>query len=371
MVFVDECSIRVTAGDGGNGCAAFRREANNPRGGPAGGDGGNGGSVILVADPQLSTLLDVSFRREYRAAHGEAGQGRDRYGRSGEDTLVAVPLGVVVKDEDGTALCDLSKPGQRFVAAQGGKGGRGNIHFATATWQAPEHAEPGTPGEQRLLKLELKLLADVGLLGYPNVGKSTLISRVSRVRPKIADYPFTTLVPNLGVVALPLGRPSSNRSFVLADVPGLIEGAHAGHGLGHRFLRHLMRTRALIHLIEVSPDPERDPLRDFDVISDELRRYDPALAARPQLVTLTKIDLPDTRERQPELAAAFKARGIKLHAISAATGEGLAELMNEVYQIAKAEAKRAADRPDGEPADASSDARAGEPAADAPHPGHF
>lgn len=331
MLFVDECSIRVHAGDGGHGCIAFRREANNPRGGPAGGDGGDGGSVILVADPQLSTLLDLSYRREYRATRGDHGQGRDRYGKSGEDQLVRVPLGVVVKAEDGTVLCDLSTPGQRFVAAAGGQGGRGNIHFATATWQAPEHAEPGQPGQDRLLKLELKLLADVGLLGYPNVGKSTLVAHVSRVRPKIADYPFTTLVPNLGVVSLPLGSRSSNRSFVLADVPGLIEGAHQGLGLGHRFLRHLMRTRVLIHLLEVSYDPERSPLRDYEVLREELQRYDAQLAERPQLVTLAKLDLPETREQLPALRAAFARRGIKLWAISAATGEGVAELMNEAF----------------------------------------
>ena len=332
MLFVDECSIRVHAGDGGHGCIAFRREANNPRGGPSGGDGGDGGSVILVADPQLSTLLDVSFRREYRAERGEHGQGRDRYGRSGEDLLVRVPLGVVVKEEDGTVLCDLAAPGQRFVAAAGGKGGRGNIHFATATWQAPEHAEPGLPGQERLLKLELKLLADVGLLGYPNVGKSTLIAHVSRVRPKIADYPFTTLVPNLGVVSLPLGSRSASRSFVLADVPGLIEGAHKGHGLGHRFLRHLMRTRVLIHLLELSYDPDRNPEHDYDVLCAELKRYDAQLATRPQLVTLAKLDLPETREQLPALRAAFARRGIKLWAISAATGEGVADLMNEAYR---------------------------------------
>jgi GTP-binding protein len=333
MQFVDECTIHVRGGDGGNGCIAFRREANNPRGGPAGGDGGNGGSVILVADPQLSTLLDVSFRREYRARAGEHGQGRDRYGRSGEDIFVRVPLGVVIKDTDGAQIADLATPGQRFVAAAGGHGGRGNIHFATPTWQAPEHAEPGQPGEDRTLRLELKLLADVGLLGYPNVGKSTLIASVSRVRPKIADYPFTTLVPNLGVVSLPLGSRTSNRSFVLADIPGLIEGAHAGQGLGHRFLRHLMRTRVLIHLLEVSYDPARDPERDYDILNEELRRYDPQLGERPQLVCLAKLDLPETRQQLPALQAAFARRGIKLWPLSAATGEGLPELMNEAHRL--------------------------------------
>jgi GTP-binding protein len=346
MLFVDECSIRVRAGDGGHGCIAFRREANSPRGGPSGGDGGDGGSVVLVADPQLSTLLDVSYRREFRAARGEHGQGRDRYGHGGEDLVVRVPLGVVVKDEDGTVLGDLSLPGQRFIAAAGGQGGRGNIHFTTSTWQAPEHAEQGLPGQERLLTLELKLLADVGLLGYPNVGKSTLIAQVSRVRPKIADYPFTTLVPNLGVVSLPLGSRTSNRSFVLADVPGLIEGAHEGLGLGHRFLRHLMRTRVLIHLIEVTYDPDRDPERDYKVLNEELRRYDPALAARPQLVVLVKQDLAESRERLPKLRAAFARRGVKLWAISAATGEGVAELMSEAYlQACAARELEAASRP--------------------------
>lgn len=342
MQFVDECVIRVVGGDGGNGCIAFRRAANAPRGGPAGGDGGDGGSIIFIADAQLSTLLDVSYRREYRAARGVHGEGRDRVGKSGEDIVLRVPLGLVVKNAEGEVLADLSVDGQRFIAARGGQGGRGNLHFATATWQAPDYAEPGIEGEDRLLTLELKLLADVGLLGYPNVGKSTLIARVSRVRPKIAAYPFTTLVPNLGVVALPLDSKTTNRSFVLADVPGLIEGAHAGHGLGHRFLRHLLRTRVLIHLIELSPDPEREPLRDFAVLNEELRRYDESLAKRPQLVTLTKLDLPETQEQLPALREAFAKRGITLHAISAATGEGVAELMNLAHQLAKA---AAADEP--------------------------
>ncbi len=332
MQFIDECSIFVRGGDGGDGCAAFRREPGRPRGGPAGGDGGSGGSVILVADPQRSTLLDLTYRREYRAERGQAGQGRDRYGRGGEDLIVEVPAGVVIKDSEGTVLCDLTTPGQMFVAAQGGQGGRGNIHFATSTWQAPEFAEPGTPGVERTLTLELKLLADVGLLGYPNVGKSSLIARVSRVRPKIANYPFTTLVPNLGVVSLPLGSRVSDRSFVLADLPGLIEGAHQGHGLGHRFLRHLQRTRVLIHLIELSEEPGRDPLHDFDTLNEELRQFDPDLANRPQVVTLAKLDLTEPRDALATLRAQFAARGIELWAISAATGEGVAELMDEVYR---------------------------------------
>lgn len=336
MHFVDECVIRVKAGDGGKGVIAFDAGHGRPRGGPTGGDGGNGGSVIFVAHDQMSTLLDLSFHREFRAKRGEHGGGRDRAGRGGEDLIVPVPCGVVVKDEAGNVLCDLAQPGQRFVAARGGLGGRGNLHFATPTWQAPDFAEEGEEGEERLLKLELKLLADVGLLGYPNVGKSSLIARISRVRPKIANYPFTTLVPNLGVVSLPLGSRTADRSFVVADLPGLIEGAHAGHGLGHRFLRHLMRTRVLIHLLEVAYEPGRDPLRDYDVLNEELRRYDAELAQRPQLVTLGKLDLPETRESLPTLQQSFAARGIRLWAISAATGEGVAELMNEAFRLVRA-----------------------------------
>lgn len=327
MQFIDECAISVKAGNGGNGCASFRREPFVPRGGPSGGDGGDGGSVILVADPQLSTLLDLRYQKSYKAPHGEHGSGRDRYGRGGADTLVRVPVGTVVFDANsGERLVDLTTPGERFVAARGGKGGRGNIHFATATYQAPTDAEPGEPGEQRSLRLELKLLADAGLLGYPNVGKSTFIAAVSRARPKIADYPFTTLTPNLGVVGLP-----GNRSFVLADIPGLIEGASLGHGLGHRFLRHVERTRVLLHLLEVSAEPGRDPLHDFDVINRELLHYSPELAARPQVVALTKLDVTETRRAWPAWREAFLARGLTLHAVSAATGEGVRELLEALW----------------------------------------
>ncbi|HEY3357780.1 MAG TPA: GTPase ObgE [Polyangia bacterium] len=327
MQFIDEARIFVRGGDGGRGCVAFRRESKVPRGGPSGGDGGNGGSVILVADPQLATLLDLRYQQHHRATAGEHGRGSDQYGARGEDRLVRVPAGTVVKDDDGELLCDLATPGQEYVAAAGGKGGRGNIHFATSTNQAPRTAEPGTPGVERWIRLELKLLADVGLLGYPNVGKSTVIARVSRAHPKIADYPFTTLTPNLGVVRL-----SGERTFVLADIPGLIEGAADGAGLGHRFLRHVERTRVLIHLVELADDPDREPLRDYDRIVAELTKYDPALAARPQVVALNKIDLTDTRELWPEVEAAFAARGIPLHAISAATGEGLPGLLEAVWR---------------------------------------
>ena len=327
MQFIDECTIDVRAGAGGDGKVAFRREPNVPRGGPAGGDGGNGGSIILVADEQLGTLLDLRYQKHYRAKNGEPGFDRDKYGASAADVIVRVPVGTVVHDVDtDEVLCDLSTAGQRFVAAQGGKGGRGNIHFATSTYQAPTKAEPGEPGQERKLRLELKLLADAGLVGYPNAGKSTFISAVSRARPKIADYPFTTLVPNLGVVGLPGGR-----SFVLADIPGLIEGASEGHGLGHRFLRHVERTRVLLHLIEVSAEPGRDPLHDYDVINRELERYSPELAKRPQIVALSKLDLTETREAYESWRRKFAARGITLHAVSAATGEGVKELLEALW----------------------------------------
>ena len=328
MQFIDECTITVRSGRGGDGCAAFAGTKNEPRGGPAGGDGGNGGSVILIADPQLSTLLDLRYQREYRAPRGDDGQGRDRYGRGGEDTLVRVPTGTVVYDvESGELLADLVEPGERFVAARGGLGGKGNIHFATATYQAPHKAEQGEPAEERELRLELKLLADVGLLGYPNVGKSTFISSVSRAKPKIADYPFTTLVPHLGVVGM-----SGGRSFVLADIPGLIEGAAEGHGLGHRFLRHVERARVLLHLLTVNEIPDRDPLTDYDIINRELERFDPRLAQVPQVVVLGKMDLPDTRAAYPRLKKAFARRGVVLHAVSAVSHEGLPAVLEELWK---------------------------------------
>ncbi|MSP61202.1 MAG: GTPase ObgE [Myxococcales bacterium] len=342
MQFIDEVKIHVHGGDGGNGVVAFRREKFVPRGGPSGGDGGHGGSVILVADTQLGTLLDLRYQQHYLGKRGEHGQGRDRYGKGGEDSLVRVPVGTLIRDAaTGEILADLVTAGDRFVAGKGGKGGRGNIHFATSTNQAPRTAEDGEPGEERTLRLELKLLADVGLLGFPNVGKSTFIARVSRARPKIADYPFTTLIPNLGVVGL-----SDERSFVLADIPGLIEGAAEGHGLGHRFLRHVERTSVLLHLVELpmgaGDGNEREPLHDFDIINRELARYDPALATRPQVVALSKLDLTETREAYPALRAAFAKRGVELHALSAVTGEGMPEILERLWaQIATARARPA------------------------------
>ena len=331
MQFIDEATIQVKAGDGGNGCVAFRREAHVPRGGPSGGDGGDGGSVVLLANPQLQTLLDYKYRRHYKAIRGEDGRNKDQYGKSGDDLILEVPVGTVAYDTvTGDLLVDLDQPGARWVAARGGRGGQGNIHFATAWNRAPRTATPGTEGEERSLRLELKLLADVGLLGFPNVGKSTFISVISRARPKIADYPFTTLQPNLGVVAL-----SDDRTLVVADIPGLVEGAADGAGLGHRFLRHVERTRVLVHILDASPlaGPDRDPVSDFDTLNNELARYAPDLAHRPQIVALNKIDLTEVRESWEQLQNTFADRGIRLHGVSAATGQGVKELLEEVWRV--------------------------------------
>jgi GTP-binding protein len=329
MQFVDQALIHVRAGDGGNGVVAFRREKFVPLGGPSGGDGGSGGSVVLVVDEGLSTLLDFRYRKEYQAPKGENGSNKDKYGRGGQDLVLRVPPGTEVNDQvTGERIADLHAHGERFVLAKGGKGGRGNIHFATSTDRAPRRAEPGLPGEERAVRLDLKLLADVGLLGFPNVGKSSLIARISAARPKIADYPFTTLVPNLGMVRL-----SGDRSFVVADIPGLIEGAHGGAGLGDRFLRHVERTRVLVHLLDATAGPDRAPLRDFDAINRELALFDPALAERPQIVVLNKTDLPDVEALRKRLAATFARRKIRLLAISAATGGGVPALLEEVWKV--------------------------------------
>jgi GTP-binding protein len=330
MQFVDQARIHVAGGKGGNGAVAFRREKYVPKGGPSGGDGGDGGSVILVVDGGLSTLLDFRYQREYAAPPGGSGANKDMYGRAGEDLVLRIPPGTqVFDDQTGEALADLRDDGERFVVAPGGRGGRGNIHFATSTDRAPRKAEPGLPGTERQLRLELKLLADVGLLGFPNVGKSSLIAKISAARPKVADYPFTTLVPNLGMVRL-----SQDRSFVVADVPGLIEGAHAGTGLGDRFLRHLERTRVLVHMLEAgSSEPGRTPWRDYLAINRELELYDPELARRPQIVVLNKLDLPESRRRRARLVRAFQGRGIEVLAISAVTGEGVPELLERVWKI--------------------------------------
>ncbi len=333
MKFVDEVRIHLKAGDGGDGAVAWRREKFIPRGGPAGGDGGDGGDVVLVVDPQLATLLDYRYVPEHRARSGEPGRGSDQNGRNGEPLELRVPPGTVVKDAaTGQVLADLSQPGERVVVAKGGKGGLGNMNFATSTHQAPRFAQPGTPGAERDLALELKLLADVGIVGFPNAGKSTLISRISRARPKIADYPFTTLVPNLGVVSW-----RGERSFVVADIPGLVEGAHRGAGLGHQFLRHIERCRVLVHLVDGAPMGEgRSPRADLDGLQRELQLYSAELAGKPQIVAVNKIDVPQARRAASELRRALARRktGPKdVHAISAVTGEGLEKLLDAVAAI--------------------------------------
>jgi GTP-binding protein len=329
MKFVDSCEVRVVAGAGGNGCVAFRREKYVPHGGPSGGDGGKGGDVVLVGDEGKTTLLDVALSRVLQAERGEHGRGKDQYGKSGRDLVVQVPVGTQGFDATtGELVFDVDAAGKRVVVARGGRGGRGNIHFATPYDRAPRRAEPGEPGEERKVRLELKVMADVGLLGFPNVGKSTFIRAVSRARPKVADYPFTTLVPHLGVVQV-----ADEQSFVLADIPGLIPGAAEGAGLGVRFLKHVERTRALLHLVTIDPTEGREPLADFDTINAELRKFDPELAERPQVVALSKADLPEVREAWPALRKRFARRKIHLHLVSAATGEGVRELLFDVWKM--------------------------------------
>jgi len=309
--FIDECEIRVEAGDGGRGAVAFRREKYVPFGGPAGGDGGRGGDILLVADEGLGTLHDLTHARVHRAEAGEPGGGKDCYGKAGRDLEVRVPVGTVIFDaESGDKLEEIVTSKSRFIVAKGGKGGRGNKHFATPTERAPRRAEPGEPGEKKALRLELKVMADVGLLGFPNVGKSTLISSVSRAHPKIADYPFTTLEPHLGVVTLGDARRGLGKSFVIADIPGLIAGASKGLGLGTRFLRHLERTRLLLHLISVSDEPGRSPLADYKTLRHELSEFDPDLARRPEIVAMTQSDRPEVQEAYAIAKEEFAALGI-------------------------------------------------------------
>ncbi|MDD9946190.1 MAG: GTPase ObgE, partial [Myxococcales bacterium] len=329
MQFVDEISLDVSAGRGGDGCAAMRREKYRPLGGPAGGDGGKGGDVVFEADERLTTLMDLKYRRILKANNGEPGRGRDQYGKGGDDLVVRVPVGCQVFDaSSGALLHDLRRPGQREVLASGGRGGRGNIHFKTSTERAPNRAEPGMPGEQRSVRVELKMLADVGLVGFPNAGKSTLIAAVSKARPKVADYPFTTLVPNLGVVSR-----GDYRSFVMADIPGIIEGAADGAGLGHRFLKHVERTRVLVFLLSPDPDPARDPLRDYAALDRELSRFDPELSARPRVIAAAKQDLPAAREALSDLQQADVFRGQTIVPFSAATGEGVEHLLDAIERV--------------------------------------
>jgi GTP-binding protein len=331
-VFVDEAKIYVKAGGGGNGCVAFRREKYVPRGGPSGGDGGNGGSIYLEANPHDNTLLRYRYNREFKADRGRHGEGSNCTGHAGEDMVLLVPVGTVVTDEDtGEQLADLTKPGQRILLAKGGRGGRGNQHFAKPWHQAPRESEEGQTGQERHLHFELKLLADVGLVGFPNAGKSTLISRISAARPKIADYPFTTLEPGLGVVSAD-GAPgkSMGRSFVVADLPGLIEGAHTGVGLGIRFLRHIERTRLIAHLIDTSDASDRDPVHDFEIISGELAAFSEKLAEKPVIVVATKLDATTDRTRLEKLRDFCAERSIEFHAISSASGEGIPQLVRSI-----------------------------------------
>ena len=324
MKFIDEARINVKAGNGGNGCMSFRREKFVPKGGPDGGNGGRGGDVVIRADRQLNTLLDFRYTRHYKAESGVHGQGSRKDGRWGKDTVIRVPCGTIVRDgKTGEEIADMVDHGIEVVVARGGRGGKGNAEFATPRNRAPRHREPGGPGEERELVFELKLLADVGLVGFPNAGKSTLISVVSAAKPKIADYPFTTLTPNLGIV-----RYADDQSFVVADIPGLIEGAHEGKGLGLQFLRHVMRTKVLAFLVEaVSPDPRHD----YEVLLGELKRFDPNLAKKPKLVVLTKTDLLDPAAKRSIKKVSFGAR-VTVHMISAVQGDGLRELLDLLWK---------------------------------------
>ncbi|MDI3299127.1 MAG: GTPase ObgE [Bacillota bacterium] len=330
MPFVDEARIHVQAGRGGDGAATFRREKYVPLGGPDGGDGGRGGSVVVEAVAGLTTLAEFRYRRRFVAPSGAPGGHSRARGADGEDVVVRVPVGTIVRDTaTGELLADLVRPGQRVVVARGGRGGRGNVHFKSSTYQAPHFAEKGEPGEARELELELRLVAEVGLTGLPNAGKSTLLSRISAARPKIADYPFTTLEPQLGVVALHGGE----ESFVVADIPGLIEGAHRGAGLGHEFLRHVERTRILVYVVDLAGTEGRDPLQDLEVLRRELASYDPGLLERPALVAANKWDLPAARERWEAFRPAVEARGLEVYPLSAATGEGVERLLNRIVEL--------------------------------------
>ncbi|MDO4537028.1 MAG: GTPase ObgE [Coriobacteriales bacterium] len=344
--FTDLCHINVRGGDGGAGCMSFRREAYVPKGGPDGGDGGNGGNVVLVTDPQLSSLIDYRYKHHFKAERGTHGQGARKRGRDGQDLVLRVPLGTVVRELDPETqkpmydIADLTQPGERVVVAPGGIGGRGNIHFVTSVRRAPAFAEKGEPALEHWIELEMKLMADVALVGMPSVGKSSLIARISAARPKVADYPFTTLVPNLGVVRTPDGR-----SFVAADVPGLIEGASEGRGLGHRFLRHIERTALILHLVDLTGGYEdRDPVQDFKTINAELAAYATELAQRPQIVVANKCDMPDTDIAYEVLREEVEKLGLECYAISAVTGEGIDELVSvAANRVAELRAERAAE----------------------------
>jgi GTP-binding protein len=341
MKFVDQVKVYVKAGDGGRGCVSFRREKFIPRGGPNGGDGGRGGHIIFKATRNLNTLLDIKYQQQYRAQKGEHGMGKDMHGKNGKDLVIPVPLGTLIKDvETGDILSDLTIEEQEFIAAEGGRGGLGNAHFKSATRQAPRFAQPGEPGEERTLSLELKLLADVGLIGLPNAGKSTLISALSSARPKIADYPFTTLKPVLGVVTY-----SEYKSFVIADIPGLIEGAHKGTGLGYQFLRHVERTSVLLHLVDISEMAEGDPVDNFKKINKELELYSADLIKKPKAVAGTKLDIKGDGNRLDRLEHYCKDKGYDFYPVCSVTGEGIKKLVS--YLGAKVEEHTTGDRDQG------------------------
>lgn len=328
-MFIDVAKIAVKAGKGGNGIVAWRREKFEPSGGPYGGDGGKGGSVIIYADEGIRTLMDFRYKRSYVGENGEDGRNKKQFGKDGSDITLKVPVGTLVKDEEtGKVIVDLKEPGQEFVIAKGGKGGRGNAKFATSTRQSPGFAEAGTKGQERKIVLELKLLADVGLIGFPNVGKSTILSTVSAAKPKIANYHFTTLKPNLGVV-----RVAEEKSFVIADIPGLIEGASDGAGLGHDFLRHIERTRVLVHVLDASATEGRNPIEDFHKINDELFQYNEKLRDKPQLIVANKTDLPESSQWVDKIKAEFEPEGHKVLVVSAATREGIQELIYSIWEL--------------------------------------
>ena len=331
MKFIDKAKIYVKAGDGGNGCVAWRREKFVPMGGPAGGNGGKGGDVILEADSRLQTLMDFKYKKHYKAERGQHGSGSNKHGKNAPDLILKVPVGTVIKDaETGELIADLTKEGQKVVVAKGGKGGKGNAMFKSSTNQAPDYAEEGEKGEEKWIELELKLIADVGIIGFPNAGKSTLISVLSHARPKIADYPFTTLSPVLGVLQLDIGK-----SLVLADIPGLIEGASRGAGLGHEFLRHIERTKFLLHVIDISDFRERQPIEAFEAINKELSSYSKTLLEKPQIVVGNKIDILSDRSYLDTLKEEFNKRGYEFIAVSAATKENIDKLVEKLKEVYK------------------------------------
>ena len=336
-MFIDEAKIYVKGGDGGKGCVSFRREKYIPRGGPDGGDGGEGGDVIITADRNLHTLNDLRYQQHYRADRGGHGEGSNKHGKDGGDCRIRVPVGTIIKDTDTELILeDLNEDGKSLIAAKGGRGGKGNTRFKSSTNRAPRRAQKGLPGEEKWLYLELKLLADISIIGFPNAGKSTLISKISAAKPKISDYPFTTLAPNLGVVRL-----EEYKSFVVADIPGLIEGAHKGKGLGVRFLKHIERTKVLLHLIDMSAGEGRDPINDFKIINEELLQFSPELASKPQMVVGNKVDIPEAKKRFDKVKSKFRDMGIEIFSISAVTGGGINQLVNNMADMLfEAEADR-------------------------------